>query len=581
MIKRLGKAFAVLLLLIPVFAGMRVVYGETDVGAKLITNVSIVNSHNEVITSIEKDDSFKIDMTWSLEDLGDLKAGDKATVTLPAEIEGVNNTYALYDENNNLVVNVTQVGNQLTFVFTEFVEQNTNVHGDFYFWTKFSDDVIENQINNINFETANGTQSVPIFIQAVDDSGEGALLTKQGLYLGTQEPKRIIDWRVYINSFDTDQVTIKDGTFIDFLGPHQTLVSTSARVVYGPSVSNPTYVEQVPIVLNSDGSFEIPLRDTEERIYITYKTETDGSLEQYTNRGILDALVNDVPRTSSITGYTPRYGGGGGGTGEPGESSSTEPSSESSTSSSTEPSSESSTSSSTEPSSESSTSSSTEPSSESSTSSSTEPSSESSTSSSTEPSSESSTSSSTEPSSESSTSSSTEPSSESSTSSSTEPSSESSTSSSTEPSSESSTSSSTEPSSESSTSSSMEPSSESSTSSSMEPSSESSTSSSTEPSTESSTSSTEPSSESSTSSSTEPSSESSTSNTVEGLLNNSGSSHSSSSARSDGANHNQQKLLPQTDEVLNDRLIFLGIVILSIVTYMTLKKSMGKSPFNR
>jgi len=505
MIKRLGKAFAVLLLLIPVFAGMRVVYGETDVGAKLITNVSIVNSHNEVITSIEKDDSFKIDMTWSLEDLGDLKAGDKATVTLPAEIEGVNNTYALYDENNNLVVNVTQVGNQLTFVFTEFVEQNTNVHGDFYFWTKFSDDVIENQINNINFETANGTQSVPIFIQAVDDTGEGALLTKQGLYLGTQEPKRIIDWRVYINSFDTDQVTIKDGTFIDFVGPHQTLVSTSARVVYGPSVSNPTYVEQVPIVLNSDGSFEIPLRDTEERIYITYKTETDGSLEQYTNRGILDALVNDVPRTSSITGYTPRYGGGGGGTGEPGESSSTEPSSESSTSS-TEPSSESSTSSSTEPSSESSTSSSTEPSSESSTSSTTEPSSESNTSSSTEPSSESNTSS-------------TEPSSESSTSSSTEPSSESSTGSSTEPSSESSTSSTTEP--------------------------------------------------------------SSTSNTLEGLLNNSGSSHSSSSARSDDANHNKQKLLPQTDEVLNDRLIFLGIVILSIVTYVTLKKSMGKSPFNR
>jgi len=209
-------------------------------------------------------------------------------------------------------------------------------------------------------------------------------------------------------------VTIKDGTFIDFLGPHQTLVSTSARVVYGPSVSNPTYVEQVPIVLNSDGSFEIPLRDTEERIYITYKTETDGSLEQYTNRGILDALVNDVPRTSSITGYTPRYGGGGGGTGEPGESSSTEPSSESSTSSSTEPSSESSTSSSTEPSSESSTSSSTEPSSESSTSSTTEPSSESSTSSSTEPSTESITSSSTEPSSESSTSSSSGSSSESS-----------------------------------------------------------------------------------------------------------------------------------------------------------------------
>ncbi|WP_301387681.1 MULTISPECIES: LPXTG cell wall anchor domain-containing protein [Enterococcus] len=529
MITRLGKAFAVLLLLIPLFAGIRIVYGETDVGANLITNVSIVNSRNEVITSIEKDDSFKIDMTWSLEDLGDLKAGDKATVTLPVEIEGVNNTYALYDENNNLVVNVTQVGNQLTFVFTEFVEQNTNVHGDFYFWTKFSDEVTENQINNINFETVNGTQSVPIFIQAVDDTGEGALLTKQGLYLGTQEPKRIIDWRVYINSFDTNQVTIKDGTFIDILGPHQTLISTTARVVYGPSVSNPTYVEQVPIVLNSDGSFEIPLRDTEERIYITYKTETDGSLEQYTNRGILDAVVNDVPRTSSITGYTPRYGGGGGGTGEPGESSSTEPSSESSTSSSTEPSSESSTSSSTEPSSESSTSSSTEPSSESSTSSSTEPSSESSTSSSTEPSSESSTSSTTEPSSESSTSSSTEPSSESSTSSSTQPSSTSSTSSTTEQSSESSTSSITEPSSESSTSSTTEPSSGSST--------------------------------------------SSMSGIFEQTSNSSGggvplyssSKNSQETETSKGKNSNRKQYLPQTNDVANNWMTALGILLIGLV----------------
>jgi len=503
--------------------------GETDVGANLITNVSIVNSRNEVITSIEKDDSFKIDMTWSLEDLGDLKAGDKATVTLPVEIEGVNNTYALYDENNNLVVNVTQVGNQLTFVFTEFVEQNTNVHGDFYFWTKFSDEVTENQINNINFETVNGTQSVPIFIQAVDDTGEGALLTKQGLYLGTQEPKRIIDWRVYINSFDTNQVTIKDGTFIDILGPHQTLISTTARVVYGPSVSNPTYVEQVPIVLNSDGSFEIPLRDTEERIYITYKTETDGSLEQYTNRGILDAVVNDVPRTSSITGYTPRYGGGGGGTGEPGESSSTEPSSESSTSSTTEPSSGSSTSSTTEPSSESSTSSSTEPSSESSTSSTTEPSSESSTSSSTEPSSESSTSSTTEPSSESSTSSSTEPSSESSTSSSTQPSSTSSTSSTTEQSSESSTSSITEPSSESSTSSTTEPSSGSST--------------------------------------------SSMSGIFEQTSNSSGggvplyssSKNSQETETSKGKNSNRKQYLPQTNDVANNWMTALGILLIGLV----------------
>ena len=85
------------------------------------------------MTTLDEDESFKIDLKWSLEGLGDLKAGDKATIILPVEIEGVNNSYELYDENGHLVVNLTQVGNQLTFVFTEFVEQNNNVHGDFTF----------------------------------------------------------------------------------------------------------------------------------------------------------------------------------------------------------------------------------------------------------------------------------------------------------------------------------------------------------------------------------------------------------------------------------------------------------------
>ncbi|MCW3745984.1 hypothetical protein OM428_17585 [Enterococcus gallinarum] len=51
-------------------------------------------------------------------------------------------------------------------------------------------------------------------------------------------------------------------------------------------------------------------------IYITYKTETDGSLEQYTNKGTIQALINDSAAVHTTTGYTPKYGGGGSGTGE-------------------------------------------------------------------------------------------------------------------------------------------------------------------------------------------------------------------------------------------------------------------------
>ncbi|MCO5475232.1 hypothetical protein IGJ28_003277 [Enterococcus sp. AZ091] len=334
MLSKIAKVLVALLLTIPIFTGMEIVYGETDVGANLITDVSVVNSQNQEVTTLDEDESFKIDLKWSLEGLGDLKAGDKATIILPVEIEGVNNSYELYDENGHLVVNVTQVGNQLTFVFTEFVEQNNNVHGDFYFWTKFSEDITVDQINQLDFETVNGIKTIPLFIRGVEDTGTGALLTKQGLYLGTQEPKRTIDWRIYINSYDTNKVSIKNGRFIDTLGPHQALISTMARVVYGPSVTNPTYVDQVPIMLNSDGTFEISLRDTSERIYITYKTETDGSLEQYTNKGTIQALINDSAAVHTTTGYTPKYGGGGSGTGETSTSSeSTTASSESTTSS--------------------------------------------------------------------------------------------------------------------------------------------------------------------------------------------------------------------------------------------------------
>ncbi len=334
MLSKIAKVLVALLLTIPIFTGMEIVYGETDVGANLITDVSVVNSQNQEVTTLDEDESFRIDLKWSLEGLGDLKAGDKATIILPVEIEGVNNSYELYDENGHLVVNITQVGNQLTFVFTEFVEQNNNVHGDFYFWTKFSEDITVDQINQLDFETVNGIKTIPLFIRGVEDTGTGALLTKQGLYLGTQEPKRTIDWRIYINSYDTNKVSIKNGRFIDTLGPHQALISTMARVVYGPSVTNPTYVDQVPIMLNSDGTFEIPLRDTSERIYITYKTETDGSLEQYTNKGTIQALINDSAAVHTTTGYTPKYGGGGSGTGETSTSSeSTTASSESTTSS--------------------------------------------------------------------------------------------------------------------------------------------------------------------------------------------------------------------------------------------------------
>lgn len=68
MLSKIAKVLVALLLTIPIFTGMEIVYGETDVGANLITDVSVVNSQNQEVTTLDEDESFKIDLKWSLED---------------------------------------------------------------------------------------------------------------------------------------------------------------------------------------------------------------------------------------------------------------------------------------------------------------------------------------------------------------------------------------------------------------------------------------------------------------------------------------------------------------------------------
>ena len=47
MLSKIAKVLVALLLTIPIFTGMEIVYGETDVGANLITDVSVVNSQKD------------------------------------------------------------------------------------------------------------------------------------------------------------------------------------------------------------------------------------------------------------------------------------------------------------------------------------------------------------------------------------------------------------------------------------------------------------------------------------------------------------------------------------------------------
>ena len=61
-------------------------------GANLITDVSVVNSQNQEVTTLDEDESFKIELKWSLEGLGDLKAGGQSDDYPPSRDEGVNNS---------------------------------------------------------------------------------------------------------------------------------------------------------------------------------------------------------------------------------------------------------------------------------------------------------------------------------------------------------------------------------------------------------------------------------------------------------------------------------------------------------
>ncbi|WP_198015685.1 LPXTG cell wall anchor domain-containing protein [Brochothrix campestris] len=97
-----------------------------------------------------------------------------------------------------------------------------------------------------------------------------------------------------------------------FIGSKQ---SNSVRVVYGSSTATASIDEQVEVEWIDSKTFKIPLRDTNERIFITYKTKTDFSKSQYTNTAEVTAKIDGASTLENhhIIGYSEKYGGEGGG----------------------------------------------------------------------------------------------------------------------------------------------------------------------------------------------------------------------------------------------------------------------------
>ncbi|ODJ54378.1 hypothetical protein BFR42_07780 [Brochothrix thermosphacta] len=310
-------------------------YPNYSVSAKNITD-SIVTDVNfksdttakngEILTEIKSDKKFVLSYEFAIPKGSNIVAGDKAVFTIPSEIryDNIEMENVALKTAEGVVFGTATIKNGLVEItFTAEVEKGiSNAYLDI--WSNFNaKNITLDEKNSIPFETINGLVNKDIIINKPDvGSGSGAWLTKSGRYLGNQNPKDTLTWQIYINTFEQKKV-LNDGYLIDTLGDGLTFLgsknSDTVRVVYGPSTAEATIDEDVKVEWIGAKTFKIPLRDTDERIYITYKTKTDFSKEQYTNNAELFSKVDgsDIEESHTVLGYSEKYGAEGGGGTDP------------------------------------------------------------------------------------------------------------------------------------------------------------------------------------------------------------------------------------------------------------------------
>ncbi|MBC1604728.1 collagen binding domain-containing protein, partial [Listeria rocourtiae] len=306
-------------------------------GNQFITSVKFTDGNGNEISSVPMGKDFKVRYEFAipLENEDDMKAGQYMLVTLPKELQTVqNDSLPFKDKNGEVVANgqaTTKGGSEYKVVFTDYVEKNSQITGFFEFYVNFSNEVKPGEEIPIEFPIGDGSIVVPITPEDPDGppgTGEGeaepSKYHKSGYYLGNGE----ILWVVKVAGPKFKEnpegpgiyEPLKNLKIFDEYGAGQELISDSVEVYQVIAWTGGFHVrdklDNAPIDNHNPTTrtFDVSLGDTIDGYgrQISYKTKiTNPDQEEFVNkaRATAEDLNKDMEEKIRVEGGTAGAGG--------------------------------------------------------------------------------------------------------------------------------------------------------------------------------------------------------------------------------------------------------------------------------
>ncbi|MBC2090827.1 collagen binding domain-containing protein [Listeria welshimeri] len=313
-LKRVGLAFLSILIVASTIFQATIVKAATSYGSEFINTVELLDKDGVPQTDFGYYDNIDVHYTWSIPNTTNVKSGDTMDFTLPSQLAlATDLTFYVKDSKGETVgtATVKRASNQVTLVFSDYVEKHSDIKGELDFWTTFNQKIITvNETINLEFPIENGTTEINVNVGEKTPVSPTETIFKYG-WVDANNPS-LIHWVVRVNYA---QETIPNAVFTDIIGAKQTLNFDSIKAFHGTysidrvftagaSISNSNFSEM------SNG-FSVALGDLTGSVQISYTTNaTDGGKSmQYDNTAKLAGTSFVTKQTYT---WTPVSGGGGG-----------------------------------------------------------------------------------------------------------------------------------------------------------------------------------------------------------------------------------------------------------------------------
>lgn len=313
-LKRVGLAFLSILIVASTIFQATIVKAATSYGSEFINTVELLDKDGVPQTDFGYYDNIDVHYTWSIPNTTNVKSGDTMDFTLPSQLAlATDLTFYVKDSKGETVgtATVKRATNQVTLVFSDYVEKHSDIKGELDFWTTFNQKIITvNETINLEFPIENGTTEINVNVGEKTTVSPTETIFKYG-WVDANNPS-LIHWVVRVNYA---QETIPNAVLTDIIGAKQTLNFDSIKAFHGTysidrvftagaSISNSNFSEM------SHG-FSVALGDLTGSVQISYTTNaTDGGKSmQYDNTAKLAGTSFVTKQTYT---WTPVSGGGGG-----------------------------------------------------------------------------------------------------------------------------------------------------------------------------------------------------------------------------------------------------------------------------